>query len=143
VDVFNSATSTWSTAQLDTKRMDFAAVSVGNLAMFAGGKHSGAISFSHVDTVCMRGVCVFDACRHCRRSVARVLRSSACCLASPHATQFRLFGCRGPLQQCNWHVVDCSAQRGAQQFGSDICWEPGHFRRGREHQIGFPATIFG
>jgi hypothetical protein len=37
VDVYNSATGVWSTAQLSVARSDLAAASVGNLAIFAGG----------------------------------------------------------------------------------------------------------
>ena len=40
VDLYNSATRTWSTAQLSVARRFLAAVSVGNLALFAGG-HTG------------------------------------------------------------------------------------------------------
>ena len=37
VDLYNSATGAWSTAQLSEKRSDLAATSVGNVAIFAGG----------------------------------------------------------------------------------------------------------
>ena len=37
VDVYNSATGAWSTAQLSVARYFLAATSVGKLAMFAGG----------------------------------------------------------------------------------------------------------
>ncbi len=38
VDVYNSATGAWSTAQLSVARNLLAAASVGNLAIFAGGQ---------------------------------------------------------------------------------------------------------
>ncbi len=37
VDLYNSATGTWSTAQLSEGRANLAATSVGNVAIFAGG----------------------------------------------------------------------------------------------------------
>jgi hypothetical protein len=37
VDLFNSATGAWSTAQLSVERAYLAATSVGNVAIFAGG----------------------------------------------------------------------------------------------------------
>jgi hypothetical protein len=37
VDLYNSATGTWSTAQLSVARFELAATTVGNTAMFAGG----------------------------------------------------------------------------------------------------------
>ncbi len=37
VDLYNSASGTWSTAQLSVARSHLAATSVGNLAIFAGG----------------------------------------------------------------------------------------------------------
>ena len=40
VDVYNSATGVWSTAQLSVARSALAAVSVGNLAIFTGGVYN-------------------------------------------------------------------------------------------------------
>ncbi len=37
VELYNSVTGAWSTAQLSEGRSDFAATSVGNVAIFAGG----------------------------------------------------------------------------------------------------------
>ena len=37
VDVYNSATGSWSTAQLSVARVALSAASVGNVAIFAGG----------------------------------------------------------------------------------------------------------
>ena len=42
VDVYNSATGAWSTAQLSVARGGIAAASVGNVALFAGG-YAGSI----------------------------------------------------------------------------------------------------
>ena len=44
VDLYNSASGTWSTAQLSVARVYLAATSVGNVAIFAGG-HTGNCSF--------------------------------------------------------------------------------------------------
>jgi hypothetical protein len=43
VDLYNSATSAWSTAQLSAARTSLAAASVGNKAIFAGGETAGAL----------------------------------------------------------------------------------------------------
>ena len=40
VDLYNSASGTWSTAQLSFGRYSLAATSVGNVAIFAGGRTS-------------------------------------------------------------------------------------------------------
>jgi len=37
VDLYDLSTEVWSTAQLSVARMSFAATSVGNVALFAGG----------------------------------------------------------------------------------------------------------
>jgi hypothetical protein len=44
VDLYNSASGTWSTARLSVARHDLAATSVGNVAIFAGGS-AGNYSF--------------------------------------------------------------------------------------------------
>ncbi len=44
VDLYNSASGTWSTAQLSVARYYLAATSVGNVAFFAGG-YTGNCSF--------------------------------------------------------------------------------------------------
>ena len=41
VDLYNSASGTWSTAQLSVTRTMLAATSVGNVAIFAGGLDTG------------------------------------------------------------------------------------------------------
>jgi hypothetical protein len=43
VDLYNSATGTWSTAQLSVAREGLAAASVGNVALFAGGWTGSAL----------------------------------------------------------------------------------------------------
>ena len=43
VDMYNSASGTWSTAQLSVARSGIGATSVGNVAIFAGG-HAGVMS---------------------------------------------------------------------------------------------------
>jgi hypothetical protein len=43
VDLYNSATGMWSTAQLSVARYWFAAASVGNVALFAGGWTGSAL----------------------------------------------------------------------------------------------------
>jgi hypothetical protein len=48
VDLYNSATGAWSTAQLSVARGDLAATSVGNIAIFAGGSNGGGTSLQYV-----------------------------------------------------------------------------------------------
>jgi hypothetical protein len=43
VDLYNSATGTWSTAQLSVARDSLAATSVGILSLIAGGETAGAL----------------------------------------------------------------------------------------------------
>ena len=43
VDVYNSATGTWSTAQLSLAREIISATSVGDMALFAGGYAQGKL----------------------------------------------------------------------------------------------------
>ena len=43
VDLYNSATGAWSTAQLSVARYSLAAASVGNVAIFAGGLTAGGM----------------------------------------------------------------------------------------------------
>jgi hypothetical protein len=71
VDLYNSASGTWSTAQLSEARGYFAATSVGNVAIFAGGAgYTGNCSLTLFvegllvcDDACGRwcDVCVFEA----------------------------------------------------------------------------------
>ena len=46
VDLYNSASGTWSTAQLSVARANGAATSVGTVAIFAGGYTGGYSSFA-------------------------------------------------------------------------------------------------
>ena len=59
VDLYNSASGTWSTAQRSVACSDFAATSVGNVAIFAGG-----ITSNYSFALCDGGfvLCVDDAC---------------------------------------------------------------------------------
>ena len=81
VDLYNSASGTWSTAQLSVARWGLAATSVGNVAIFAGGGGGGNYSFA----LCYRGVvlellCVDDVCLKrvfCRCFVVYVVQEVA------------------------------------------------------------------
>jgi hypothetical protein len=46
VDLYNSVSGTWSTAQLSVQREKLAATSVGSVAIFAGGTQYGKCSFA-------------------------------------------------------------------------------------------------
>ncbi len=67
VDVYNSATGAWSTAQLSVARDSLAAASVGNVALFAGGRAKGGLLCREV---------VEDVCCCVRVECLRVLQ---CC----------------------------------------------------------------
>ena len=61
VDLYNSASGTWSTAQLSVLRHSLAATSVGNVAIFAGG-YAGNCSFTlFVEGLLFVLMGVFDA----------------------------------------------------------------------------------
>ena len=74
VDLYNSASGTWSTAQLSVARYDLAATSVGNVAIFAGGV-GGDCSFTlFVEGLLFGLMSVGDAVTFA------CLRLAACCL---------------------------------------------------------------
>ena len=59
VDLYNSATGVWSTAQLSVPRCALAATSVGNVAIFAGGlTNSGALLRESTRVWIVTSVCV-------------------------------------------------------------------------------------
>ena len=125
VDLYNSATGTWSTAQLSVARFELAATTVGNTAMFAGGW-----------TQNQGGRCW---CLRMSRVFARAAVSGPCYPydhSSYHTSVCRrLFECCGLVQQCDRGVVDGSAQRGARSARSHVGWEHGAVRWGR-HRLG-------
>ncbi len=74
VDLYNSASGTWSTARLSVGRSEFAATSVGNVAIFAGG-YTGHCSFTlFVEGLLYGLTSVGDAVTF------TCLRRAACCL---------------------------------------------------------------
>ena len=79
VDLFNSASGTWSTAQLSVARGYHAATSVGNVAIFAGG-NTGNCSLCR-NALCDGGVvlellCADDSCM--RRVIGAALWCMRC-----------------------------------------------------------------
>jgi hypothetical protein len=82
VDLYNSASGTWSTARLSVSRTQLAATSVGNVALFAGG-YEGNCRFA----LCHCGfalvlLCVFEAFRRllacvCASAIHRLTRVTA------------------------------------------------------------------
>ena len=101
VDLYNGASGTWSTAQLSVARAYFAATSVGNLAIFAGGR-PGNCSFEYAscdggfalellcaDDACLRRVFVAALwCMRCRRLLSH----------EGHCSIVRIFQCCGLVQ---------------------------------------------
>ncbi len=77
VDLYNSASGTWSTAQLSVARSSLAATSVANVAIFAGGDGNCSFALCHggffsellcVDEACLRRVIVAPlSCMQCSR----------------------------------------------------------------------------
>ncbi len=92
VDLYNSATGTWSTAQLSVGRFWFAAASVGNVALFAGGATGRALLCRDRDLECLwlRACWMFCAC--CSVAVLFALRPLALSCA--------------PLVHCRCYVYD-------------------------------------
>jgi hypothetical protein len=138
VDLYNSASGTWSTAQLSVTRGNLAATSVGNVAIFAGGS-AGILRVALcqgvrllvlicVRNVCLRHVVCCCLCLRCRRLPSHATRCS-----------WRIFQCCGLVQQCIGHMVNCATQCGAPQSCSDICWECGHFCWGLRRY--FPCCV--
>ena len=75
VDLYNSASGTWSTAQLSVARHELAATSVGNVAIFAGGYDTGDCSLTlFVEGLLFGLMSVGDAVTFV------CLRRAACCL---------------------------------------------------------------
>ncbi len=133
VDLYNSASGAWSTAQLGIARSQLAATSVGNVAIFAGGRSNCFFALfvvglmfwlmsvgDAVTFACLRRVACCLLCLRCRRLPSH----------EGHCRYlFKLF-CGRHVQQCIGHMVDCAAQCGALDSCSDICWERGHLRGG-------------
>ena len=59
VDVYNSATGAWSTAQLSVARAGLAAASVGNVALFAGGSTTSVLLCRDGGGAMLMVACVF------------------------------------------------------------------------------------
>ncbi len=80
VDLYNSASGTWSTAQLSVGCWRLAATSVGNVAIFAGGESNFSLTLfveglmfgvmnvgNGVTLACLRRVACCLSCLWCRR----------------------------------------------------------------------------
>ncbi len=130
VDLYDSGTGRWSTAQLSQARYLFSATSVGTVAIFAGGFTGKLLRIVFVCLLreglliavvrCVIGKWVFvfrDAVRERLPSYARHCR-------------WCFVQCCGLVRQRNRRMVDGSAQSGALWSFSDICWNGGHLRRG-------------
>jgi hypothetical protein len=129
VDLYNSVSGSWSIAQLSVERFRFAATSVGNVAVFAGGQTRDGNCCCCSFAMCygravFKLICVYNAC------LSRLAWCLLCSRLPSDEVHCRLscFRCCGLLQQCIGHMVDCSAQWGAPISRSDICWERGHLR---------------
>jgi hypothetical protein len=62
-DLYNSASGTWSTAQLSVARSEHGATSVGNVAIFAGGySWTGSSILCHLLDGCSWGSCLWLSC---------------------------------------------------------------------------------
>jgi hypothetical protein len=126
VDLYNSASGTWSTAQLSVARYFLAATSVGNVAIFAGGYINGNSSFAQsVEGLLLVLFFVGDALL---RRVACCCMCLCCSSLPSHEGYCSCWNdqCCGFVQQCYGYMVDCSAQCSALLVGGHICWERGH-----------------
>jgi hypothetical protein len=125
VDLYNSVTGTWSTAQLSVARAQLAATSVGNMALFAGGVVTGGILLPQ-GWGASGGQCRWLHARSMFACVALVGRYGL----PPHVStcRHRIFPCRGLVQQCDRDVVDGSAERGTRSACSRVGWVHGAVR---------------
>ena len=88
VDLYNSASGTWSTAQLSVARWYLAATSVGNVAIFAGGRTGGNCSF----TLFVQGL-LFGLMSAGDAVTFACLRRAACCLLCLRCRRLPSHGC--------------------------------------------------
>jgi hypothetical protein len=88
VDLYNLATGAWSTAQLSVARLELAATSVGNVALFAGGSGKGALLYKGADVMIFACVCLMSA----RAAVFRLCFSCPLALSHPRH-RYLLFQC--------------------------------------------------
>ncbi len=97
VDLYNSASGTWSTAQLSVARYRLAATSVGNVAIFAGGE-AGNCSLTLFGAGLLLGlmISVGDAV------IFACLRRGACCLLCVRCRRLPSDGCH-----CRWWTFQC------------------------------------
>jgi hypothetical protein len=122
VDLYNSASGTWSTAQLSVGRGHLVATSVANVAIFAGGS-AGILRVALCQGVRLLVlICVIYVCWKCVDCCCLCLR---CSRLPSHASRcsWWIFQCCGLVQQCIGHMVNCAAQCGARPSCCDICWE--------------------
>ena len=138
VDLYNSASGTWSTAQLSVGRWRLAATSVGNVAIFAGGESNFSLTL-FVEGLLFGMMSVGDGV------TLAWLRRAACCLSYLRCRRLPSHGrhcrywisdvqCCGIVQQCIGYMVDCATQRDTHFACCDICWERGHLCGGFKHR---------
>jgi hypothetical protein len=103
------------TGQLSVARVSISAVSVGNVALFAGGCTDGKGS---------QHVCVTScACSRYTMKYGRVVFCGSFLLFH-NSLWYRVQCCR-PVQRVNWRIFDCAAQCSSLQSCSCICWKYG------------------
>jgi hypothetical protein len=91
VDLYNSASGTWSTAQLSVGRWVLAATSVGNVAIFAGGAEGNCSLTLFVEGLLFRVMRVGDGVTFA------CLRRVACCLLCLRCRRLPSHG-----RHCRW-----------------------------------------
>jgi hypothetical protein len=134
VDLYDSGTGRWSTAQLSQARGVLSATTVGTVAIFAGGEDSKLL-LRHFVCLLLEGVLIVVV-RCVMGTRVFVFRDAVRERLLSHARHCRrcFFQCCGLVRQRNRTMVDGSAQSGARCSFSDICWNGRHFRRGW-HQL--------
>ena len=109
VDLYNSASGKWSTAQLSVARSNLAATSVANVAIFAGGEISNCFFALFVEGLlfwlmsvgdavtfaCLRRVACCLLCLRCRRLPSH---GGYCRYPRLHILRYCIFQCRGLVQ---------------------------------------------
>ena len=129
VDLYDSGTGRWSTAQLSQARLFFSATSVGTVAIFAGGYSDSKLLM--IVFVCLYEGLLIAFVRCVMRTLVFVFQVAVRDRLLSYARHCRrLFRCCGFLRQRNRTMVDGSAQSGAPWSFRDICWNGGHVRWG-------------
>jgi hypothetical protein len=101
VDLYDRQTGQWSTALLSEKRSDLAATSVGNVAIFAGGRPIGnPVFFCVTKDLFFVWFCSDDACLRCFACLLACVCAAAGCRLMKLLQYLQVFKGHQPLLTC-------------------------------------------